>query len=491
MAKKSKKSENAKPESGGLYLHEAELALINYLTKMPDGDEVLRKAGITRHRLKVMMYDDEIYQCVEKRQDKIESAPWRLEPADSTTAQILNDHLREWWSEIVIGAQNARWFGYSVLEAVYNQNALHINGDIITPFIGLKWIGEKPMQWYEPKNDGRLILLQNHSKSRRDEECDQHFKHFLTRCKPTYENPYGEALLSRLYWVWFFKNNGFKMWAKFVEQFGMPMLVGKSAVGKNDDMRDALLRAHASRVLAVSATDTVEVTAAGSSSGNASGTYDTFDKNLERRIQKVILGGTLTSGTDGSGSRALGDVHMEVQNSKYKADIRMIMPTIQAILNALCDLNGWERHRIIIGEEKSLEEPKADRDVKLKNAGANLTPQYFQREYGLQDGDIAEVQQLPANTQFSAFPKRAFSFKADMQGLDANQQEVDEKISEIDKKLFSESELMKVVETSSDVNDLQTKLYGLMSGESVEKFTETMARALYLFDVIGYVQRSK
>ena len=92
MAKKDKRKSQSKPESGGLYLHEAELALINYLTKMPDGDEVLRKAGITRHRLKVMMYDDEIYQCVEKRQDKIESAPWRLEPTDSTTAQILNDH---------------------------------------------------------------------------------------------------------------------------------------------------------------------------------------------------------------------------------------------------------------------------------------------------------------------------------------------------------------------------------------------------------------
>ena len=281
------------------------------------------------------------------------------------------------------------------------------------------------------------------------------------------------------------------MWAKFVEQFGMPMLVGKSAVGKNDDMRDALLRAHASRVLAVSATDTVEVTAAGSSSGNASGTYDTFDKNLERRIQKVILGGTLTSGTDGSGSRALGEVHLEVQNSKYKADIRMIMPTIQAILNALCDLNGWQRHRIIIGEEKSLEAPKADRDVKLKNAGANLTSQYFQREYGLQDGDIAEVQQLPANTQFSALPKRAFSFKADMQGIDLNQQEVDDKVDAIDKQLFSESELLKVVESSTDVNDLQAKLYESMSSESVEKFNATMARALYLFDVVGYVQRSK
>lgn len=360
------------------------------------------------------MYDDEIYQCVEKRQDKLESAPWRLEPADTTAAQILNDHLREWWSDIVIGAQNARWYGYSVLEAVYNENALHVNGDAITPFIGLEWIGEKPMQWYEPKNDGRLILLQNLSKSRLDEECNQHFKHFLTRCKPTFENPYGEALLSRLYWVWFFKNNGFKMWAKFVEQFGMPMLVGKSSIGKNDDMRDALLRAHASRVLAVSSTDTIEVTASGVNSGNASGTYDTFDKNLERRIQKVVLGQTLTSGTDGSGSRALGDVHMEVQNSKYKADIRMILPTIQAILNALCDLNRWERHRIIIGEEKSLEGPKADRDVKLKNAGANLTPQYFQREYGLEEGDIAEPAQIPPK-QFSALPHQAFSFKASVQ----------------------------------------------------------------------------
>ena len=142
-----------------------------------------------------------------------------MDPADTTAAQILNDHLREWWSDIVIGAQNARWYGYSVLEAVYNENALHVNGDTITPFIGLEWIGEKPMQWYEPKNDGRLILFRNFSKSRLDEECNQHFKHFLTRCKPTYENPYGEALLSRLYWVWFFKNNGFKMWAKFVEQF--------------------------------------------------------------------------------------------------------------------------------------------------------------------------------------------------------------------------------------------------------------------------------
>ena len=488
MSKKRKKPENAKPESGALYSHEAEQALISYLTKMPDGDEVLRKAGVTRPRLKVMMYDDEIYQAIEKRQDKLESAPWRIEPIDRPESKIIMEHLREWWSEILLGTQNARWYGYSVLEAIYSkpeEPSLHIEGDTITPFIGFKWIGEKPMQWYEPKNDGRLMLLANYNTTRQDQEVDQRFKHFLTRCKSTYENPLGEALLSRLYWVWFFKTSGFKFWAKFVEKFGLPMLVGKTA-GKTTDMRDALLRAHASSVIALSGTDSVEIQTA-NSNGNASQTFETFDKNLERRIQKVILGQTLTSGTDGSGSRALGDVHLEVQNSKYKADVRMIMPTIQAIIKALCDLNGWERHRVIIGEEKSLEEPKADRDVKLKNAGAALTPQYFKREYGLEDGDVIEQPQTAFN-QFTALPRQAFNFKATANKLSPEQQEVEELTDGQDElQLLKPDQVKELVFKSDSPESLAYNLMQLIPDATQTQFTANLDQALYAADVLGYV----
>ena len=199
MAKKKRNPESQKPVSGNLSVHEAEQALLNYLTKMPDVDEVLRKAGITRHRLKVMMYDDEVYQAIEKRQDKLESAPWRLEPAEGIETEILYAHLREWWSEIILGAQNARWYGYSVLEAIYSKlenPRVHIQGDTVTPFIGFEWIGEKPLQWYEPKSNGSLLLLKNYNHTHQDQEVDQRFKHFLTRCKSTFENPYGEALLN-------------------------------------------------------------------------------------------------------------------------------------------------------------------------------------------------------------------------------------------------------------------------------------------------------
>jgi phage gp29-like protein len=489
MAKKSKKTENAKPESAVMYSHQAEQALISYLTKMPDGDEVLRKAGVTRHRLSVMTYDDEIYQALEKRQDRLESAPWRIDPIDRPESKILEDHLREWWSEIILGAQNARWYGYSVLEAKWSENLLHINDGVVTGFKGFEWIGEKPMQWYEPKNDGRLILLRAYSSENQDIEVNQQYKHFLTRCKATYANPFGQALLSRLYWVWFFKNSGFKFWAKFVEKFGLPMLIGKT-VGKTTDMRDALLQAHASSVLAINNQDTVEIQSA-NSSGNSSATFETFDKNLERRIQKVILGQTLTSGTDGSGSRALGGVHLEVQNDKFKADVRMILPTVQTIVNALCDVNGWERHRIIIGEEKSLEADKAERDVKLKNAGANLSNQYFEREYGLQEGDLTDQPSIVPNTQFTALPNQAFKFKASSKQLSTSQQEVEELTDAQDLELLNQDQIKDLVAKSDSPESLAFNLMQLIPGASETQFKANLDQALYAGDVLGYVTAHK
>ncbi|WP_336148546.1 phage portal protein family protein [Acinetobacter ursingii] len=490
MAKKDKSKNKDNPQQAGGYLYsqQAEVAFLNFLTKMPDLDEVLRKAGVTRHRLSVLMYDDEIYQCVEKRQDKLESAPFKLEPSEGLPAQILTSELKKWWSELSLGAQDARWYGYSVLEAVYTKPelpSLFIEGPNITPFIGWQWIGKKPMQWFEPKNDGRLMLLQMYNNQHRDVECDQQFKHFLTQCKPSYENPYGEALFSRLYWLWFFKNGTTKFWAKFVERFGNPLLKGKS---KNvEAMLKALLNAHASSVLSLNQDEDVDIITASSNGNGGSAAFESFDKKIERSIQKVVLGQTLTSGTDNSGSRALGEVHLEVQNNKVNADIRMITSTIQAIIDALCALNGWERHIITIGDEQSLNADKADRDVKLKNAGANLSSQYFKREYGLQDGDVAEPQQSPPAQQFKALPNRVFSFAADMKKLSAEQQDVEELTDAQKLRLLDQKQVNDLLQMSASPEDVAFNLVQLIPGATKTEFTANLERALFQADVMGYV----
>lgn len=165
----------------------------------------------------------------------------------------------------------------------------------------------------------------------------------------------------------------------------------------------------------------------------------------------------------------------------------MIMPTIQAIINALCDVNGWERHRVIIGEEKSLEALKADRDVKLKNAGAVLTPQYFKREYGLEDGDVVESPSGLQGAKFSALPHRAFSFKASANELSPEQQEVEELTDgQGDLQLLTNEQVKQLAAGSDSPEALAFNLMQLIPSATQSQFTAKLDQALYAADVLGY-----
>lgn len=475
---KSKKEDKASKKAlsnGSLYSQEA-VSQFYKLSKQLDLDETLRKAGIQRHRLAILLDDDEIGQAVETRVDALLATPFRFEPSDTPEAILLMQEVKEWFAEIATASINALLFGYSVQEMVYNQD-----GD----YIGIEWVGEKPMEWFEPKNDGRLIYRPEGTGQ--EYEVDQVFKFFMTRRKATYKQPYGKALLTVVYWLDFFRKNGFKFWAKFLERFGTPILLGKCKDSDPSEMNQALLNAHAQSVISIDAEDDVQILSA-ASSGNAGTSFETFNNTIIRQIQKVILGQTLTSGTDGTGSRALGEVHENVRKDKLNADIRLVTPTFQAIVDALCTLNGWAKHEIILGEKsKQLNKDQAERDVKLKDAGAVFTNQYFIREYGLQEGDLAEP--LPSQTpqpQFKAIPSKPFSFAASVNGLSQEQQELDE-LAEQDFKLFSDKDMKDLILNSNSIEDLQTQLFSLLKDADKTQFNELMDRALFAADILGYV----
>jgi phage gp29-like protein len=478
MAKSKNKDKAPKKalSKGSLYSQEA-VSQFYKLSKQIDLDETLRKAGIKRHRLAILLDDDEISQAVETRVDALLATPCRFEPSDTPEAILLMQEIKEWFAEIASGSINALLFGYSVLEAVYDQAD---DGQI-----GFQWIGEKPMEWFEPKNDGRLIYRQDGSG--KETEVDQVFKFFMTRRKATYKQPYGKALLTVVYWLDFFRKNGFKFWAKFLERFGTPILKGKCKNSEPDDMNQALLSAHAQSVISIDAEDDVEILAV-SSNGNAGTSFETFNNTIIRQIQKVILGQTLTSGTDGTGSRALGEVHDNVRKDKLNADIRLVTPTFQAIVDALCALNGWGEHEIILGENsKQLNKDQAERDVKLKDAGAVFTNQYFIREYGLQEGDLAEP--LPSQTpqpQFKAIPSKPFSFAASVKGLTQEQQELDE-LADQNFKLLSDNDLKDLILNSESIEELQTSLFAIAKTADKSQFNEVLDRALFAADILGYM----
>ncbi|EJO34427.1 PF06074 domain protein [Acinetobacter radioresistens WC-A-157] len=90
----------------------------------------------------------------------------------------------------------------------------------------------KPLEWLEPKNNGELIFRKPQSSAEVNVFKTYPLKFFLTRRKPSYKQPYGEALLTKLYWIWYFKTSSTKFWVKFLERFGSPLLIGK--VGRSE-----------------------------------------------------------------------------------------------------------------------------------------------------------------------------------------------------------------------------------------------------------------
>lgn len=494
----------------GLFYEQATDALIYMLSKMPDLDEVLKSAGIQRHKLSVLLYDDEIAQACETRSDAAAAVPMRLEPSEGKPAELLAEILKPVLSGAINTIIKGRWFGYSVMEAVYYKRA-----DGIT---ALSFLGEKPMQWFEPKNDGRLVFFPNNGAGGgQGIEVNQQYKFFLTRNRATYENPYGEALLSRLYWPWYFRTQGWKFWGKFLERFGTPLMVGKSSDPKK--MVNALLSAHSQAVLGVGPDDSVETVGATANNGES---FDRFESAVIRRIQKVILGQTLTSGTDGgSGNRALGQVHETVRMDKRNSDIQLIEDTMQRVVSALCLLNGWAEHKITFADGVGLEKDRSERDKNLYTVGVRFEPQYFEDNYDLRGEDFTMSSEAPSigvppggpqpgnvnpedalDPDDKTLPKKSKGVKA-AQGLlrflrpaskrtfTANQQELEDLSTlaiEDEPQVIDPQALRAAVLAATSPEDLADRLFALI-GDSVgtEEFNTLLEGALFTADVLGYV----
>ena len=490
MAKSKNKQKETKPKSAGLMTSVAVENLAFAMGRAADVDEVLRKAGLSRQRLLVLMTDDEISQAMETRLDAVLNAPWRFVEDHGEQTRFLKELFTKWHFEIVSGAWEACPYGYSVLEANYkiDENNRFTLAEIMV----------KPLEWFEPKNNGELIFRKPQSSAEVNVFKTYPLKFFLTRRKPSYKQPYGEALLTKLYWIWYFKTSSTKFWVKFLERFGSPLLIGKVG-GQNrkqqdiDAMTSALLNAHAQSILSIPAED--EVTTVGTNfSGAGASAFEAFDKVMVRRVQKVVLGQTMTSENDGGGSKALGVVHNEVRMDKRNSDLRMISPTVQELIDALCILNGFDKHTIILGGEQDLNVKVVERDLKLKDLGVQFNDKYIIETYGIKPehfkvgvaSDITPIQ------QFNALPHKAFSFAATTRKLSPEQQEVEELTdAQRNMELLSNAQVNELLQKSETPEELAFNLMQLMPEASQSQFTANLERALYAGDVLGYVMASR
>jgi len=417
--------------------------VLSALTRIPDPDFILNKLGMGRYELRKLETDDEISAALETRRDAILATPWRLEGADNRKGEWLWRLLEPHIDGVLRGVWSAVPYGYSVLETVYKEGE---GGKI-----EIEGVKEKPMEWFEPMRDGQLKLTI--PGTGQIINVDTELKFLLTVRSGTYRNPYGEALLSRAYWPWFFRANGWRFWVNFLERFADPLILGKS--------QDPVSFVEAIQRLGYQAVIGVELGGDVSAiTPSAAGEFEKLEHALCRRIQKLILGQTLTSDVSSGGSYAAASVHNDVRSDKRRSDIRLITPTVQRLINALWKINQFTGNApsFVMSDDTGLESARADRDVKLANAGiVKFTQKYLLDRYDLEPEDfemVASAETVKSGSNLSLSAKTAKRYTKDQQMLEDL---VDSTLENIPQPI-SEQKIKDAIELSTNEEDLVVKL---------------------------------
>lgn len=479
------------PVAASLFVDVALENVVSSLSKLPDPDLVLSQAGLGRQELRKLETDDEISAALETRREAVIATPWRLEPYDSDPAEWLWETLTPHMDSLLRGIWSAVPYGYSVIEAVYAKG----------PRIGLARLEEKPLEWFEPRRDGTLWY--SPTDGRPAMQVDADYKFILTRRGHNYRNPYGEALLSRVYWPWFFRYNGWRFWMRFLERFADPLLLGQ--VIDPAAFVTAMQGLGLSAVVGVGMDEKISAV-----TGGGAGEFEKVEMALGRRIQKLILGQTLTSEVGDKGSYAAAQVHNEVRDDKRRADIRLVTGTVQHLCNALWSLNALPGvpPTFVMQDDAGLEVARATRDAALVQAGVlTLTEQYLLDRYDFKEGDF-EIPtqaapeppggaQMPSPAQGKAKPIKAsmgFQGATKPQRFTPDQAAVealaDAALAEAKSPVPVEL-IRAAIMAAKGPDELAERLSEMYGGEGSAEFQDLVERSIFCADVLGYANAKK
>lgn len=489
----SKPQPRANPARSGLAVDYSIDGVISWFERYQYIDDALIKAGIGVDDLEKLLDDDEISSCWEKRSLAVEQRQWGLSDPESEQSIFIWEQLKPHYSTLVSSLMNSVLYGLSCPQITYK------------PLSGGKYgishhVPHKTSAFAVDKAGFAYVRIDG-VEHKIDDNEELRLKFFPVIHRRTSRKMAGTSLLSSLYWVVLLRTNTWEFWARYLERFGSPLLLGKAALGITADgvssieaMAAMLARAVNSGV-AVIGND--EEAAAIGSNGNGEA-FKSAQQAINERIQRRILGQTLTSGTTGVGSQALGKVHNDVRNEIVAADVSLILPALQQIVNALSEINypGKSPPTLTIDTGANLNKDRADRDKVLFDSGVRFTRDYYIKAYEFEDEDIAEVgtsteaNYLQGTKARTLGANQSVNLSGGTDETSAGQAELDRLADEAIKAAGSPVDyeaLRAVVLSAKDADDLADKLatwYDTTQPE--QKYMDALGSLLFAADILGY-----
>lgn len=348
----------------------------------PD-DQILQQNRWDWGLYQALLKDDQIFSCFQQRRLAVVSREWEVRPGGDKRLDLqAADFIRKVlgsidWDNVTDKMLHGRFYGFAVAEMIWARD-----GALIYPE-SIKVKRQSRFRWFV---DGSLRLLTWANQYDGESLSSYPHKFWAFRCGgDNDDNPYGYGLAQNLYWPAWFKRNGSKFWARFLETFAAPTPIGKYAPSATLTEKARLLEAleaiRSGAAIAIPENVLIDLLEATRSGDPA---YEQFEAYWDRAIAKVILGQTMTS--EAVGGQYKADVQMDVRQDLVKADSDLVNGSAnQTWVRWLTDWNFpgaayptiWRR----IENEPDLK-PQAERDKFLFDMNFRPTLQYVQAAYG-------------------------------------------------------------------------------------------------------------
>lgn len=187
----------------------------------------------------------------------------------------------------------------------------------------------RPQRWFKfDPEDGETLLLDNGGSG----ELLIPHKFVIHRHKAKSGLTIRSGIARIASWAWMYKTFATNDWAMFIQNYGMPIRIGKYGPNASDEEKDVLWQAvhdiAGDCAAIIPANMLIEFQEVASKSGST----DLFEKRadfLDRQVSKLVLGQTTT--TDAvSGGHAVAKEHRLVQEDIERADSVLLSGTVNA-----------------------------------------------------------------------------------------------------------------------------------------------------------------
>ncbi|HSL85439.1 MAG TPA: DUF935 family protein, partial [Bacteroidales bacterium] len=342
------------------------------------------------------MTDPHLTAAVQQRKNQILQMDWEIvfDHAEKTEEEkilqekaeklLISLPLKRIMSEIL----DCILYGMTVQEIMYDINSEEEYEPVA--------IEAKPQEWFifTTKNELRMRKKLGTGYVFEEGERLPNLKFIVNRHNATYNNPYGEKILSRCYWPVTFKRAATEFWQLMVERYGMPFLIGYHPAGwtqnQVDVFLDQLKEMISENVFAFPDTLKNMIELKESPQYNIGQLYEILIRHHNSEISKAVLTVTLTTEMQRAGSYKAAEIHKEMLAYIGLSDKKLVEDCINRKLQ-YCSFLNWghvKAPKIILKKKDKMMEENHERDRVLRRMGVRFTKEYYKKRYKLNDEDF-------------------------------------------------------------------------------------------------------